>query len=282
MDTQQLVPFSDIERMGTAVARSGLFGLKTPEQAIALMLIANAEGLHPAIAARDYDVIQGRPALKAKAKLARFQRAGGKVRWLKSSDTECSAEFSHPSSPEPLAINWDMKRAQLAGLGMKDNWKKYPRQMLRARVISEGVDACYPDAGGLMYVPEEVQDFDEPVHSPAAVDTHAEVVASEPIAAPTVEPKPVPPSKTEPQQLEESKVYRIGGQELHFVWRKAVCVACGAEKKDGKKYRVSVEAGMCYDCHKAGVKAPAAAQEKTEDVNAELPPVDSYGQDLPF
>jgi hypothetical protein len=101
-------------------------------------------------------------------------------------------------------------------------------------------------------------------------------------SAPPVEPKPVPPSKTEPQQLEESKVYRIGGQELHFVWRKAVCVACGAEKKDGKKYRVSVEAGMCYDCHKAGVKAPAAAQEKTEDVNAELPPVDSYGQDLPF
>ena len=63
----QIVPMQDIERMGTAVAKSGLFGIKTQEQAVALMLIAQAEGLHPAIAARDYHVIQGRPALDRKS-----------------------------------------------------------------------------------------------------------------------------------------------------------------------------------------------------------------------
>jgi hypothetical protein len=170
-----IVPIADIERMGMAIAKSGLFGMKTPEQAIALMLIANAEGLHPAVAARDYDVIQGRPALKAKAKLGRFQKSGGKFRWLKRTDTECSAEFSHPACPDPVVISWDIARSATAGLGGKDNWKKYPRQMLSARVISEGVDATYPDAGGNMYVPEEVQDFDEPIKAPIR-EVKAEVI----------------------------------------------------------------------------------------------------------
>jgi hypothetical protein len=73
-----LIPVDQVERMALAVAKSGLFGVKTSDQAMALMLIAQAEGMHPAIAARDYHVINGRPTLKADAMLARFQQAGGK------------------------------------------------------------------------------------------------------------------------------------------------------------------------------------------------------------
>ncbi len=153
-----------IEKMGTYFANSGLFGMKTPAQAIALMLIAQAEGMPPALAARDYDVIQGRPALKAKAKLARFQASGGKVQWIAYTPEACEAVFSHPSAPNPLTIRWTMDDAKRAGLNGKDNWRNYPRQMLSARVISEGVDKCYPAAGGLMYVPEEVMDF-EPIEA---------------------------------------------------------------------------------------------------------------------
>lgn len=194
----ELIPYADVERMGVMIAKSGLFGMKTPESAIALMLIAQAEGMHPAMAARDYDVIQNRPALKAKAKLARFQRAGGVFRWIERDDARVSAEFSHPSCPKPLVVTWDMARATTAGLGGKDNWKKYPRQMLSARVISEGVDAVYPDAGGLMYVPEEVQDFDD---KPKAREIPAEVVDAAPktqAAAPAMTHEefiaPIPPA----------------------------------------------------------------------------------------
>ena len=92
-----LVPYNDIERMGSAIAKSGLLGIKTPEQAIALMLIAQAEGMHPAIAARDYHVISNRPTLKADAMLARFLQAGGKVSWVTLTNDEVSATFSHPA-----------------------------------------------------------------------------------------------------------------------------------------------------------------------------------------
>jgi hypothetical protein len=68
--------------------------------------------------------------------------------------------FSHPSAPNSLTIRWTIDDAKRAGLHGKDNWKNYPRQMLSARVISEGVDKCYPAAGGLLYTPEEVMDFE--------------------------------------------------------------------------------------------------------------------------
>lgn len=152
--------YGELERMAHAVAKSGLFGIKTPEQAVALMLIAQAEGLHPAIAARDYDIIQGRPAKKSQAMYRSFLEAGGKVEWHALSDTHVAATFTHAQGGS-ARIDWDEARAKQAGLWGKDNWRKFPRAMLRARVISEGVQTVFPGAASGMYVPEEVQDFSD-------------------------------------------------------------------------------------------------------------------------
>ncbi len=157
------IPMNEIERMGKAIAASGLFGIKTQEQAIALMLVAQSEGRHPATVAREYDIIQGRPAIKAEAKLARFQEAGGVIEWEEMTDNRCAARFHHPLfCPKPVLVEWTIGQARAAELTSKDNWKKYPRAMLRSRVISEGVRAVAPGSSLGMYTPEEVQDFDEP------------------------------------------------------------------------------------------------------------------------
>jgi hypothetical protein len=95
--------------------------------------------------------------------LGRFQRAGGHVRWTHMTDEKVAAIFSHPQC-DPVEIEWDMARARQA-LIASQMWKKYPRQMLRARVISEGVRTAFPGALGGMYAPEEVIDF-EPTRSP--------------------------------------------------------------------------------------------------------------------
>jgi hypothetical protein len=144
--------------MANAVAKSGLFGMKTPEQAMALMLVAQAEGYSPALAARDYHIIQGRPALKADAMLARFQMAGGKVEWVTYTDTEVKATFSHAQGGS-ITLSWTFAQAARIGLTSKDNWKNYPRAMLRARVISEGIRTVYPGCVVGVYTPEEVSDF---------------------------------------------------------------------------------------------------------------------------
>ena len=151
------VTFEQMERMASAVAKSGLFGVKTADQALALMLVAQAEGRSPAVAAQEYHIIQGRPALKADTLLARYQQAGGTVKFEELSEKRCAATFSHPSSGS-FTIDWTLEMAQRAGLAGKDNWKAYPRAMLRARVISEGVRTSFPGVAIGVYTPEELQD----------------------------------------------------------------------------------------------------------------------------
>jgi hypothetical protein len=153
-----LVPFSDLSQMGHALAKSGLFGMKTPEQAIALMLVAQAEGMHPATIAQDYDIIQGRAARKTNSVLARFQAAGGRVEWHALTEQKADATFSHPAGGS-LRMEWTIEQAKRAGLTGKDNWKNWPRAMLRARCIAEGVRAVYPGAIGGAMVSEEAQDL---------------------------------------------------------------------------------------------------------------------------
>jgi hypothetical protein len=165
-----IVPVSDIERMAAAIAKSGLFGMKNPDQAMALMLVAQAEGMHPAIAARDFHVIQGRPALKADAMLARFQAAGGRVRWTEYTDQRVAGVFSHSAGGE-IEVDWTMAQARTAGLTGKDVWRQYPRAMLRARVISEGIRTVFPGVAVGVYTPEEIGDFDaRPAAAPREVD----------------------------------------------------------------------------------------------------------------
>jgi hypothetical protein len=153
-----LVPFNDMQQMADTIARSGLFGMKNYEQALALMLVAQAEGQHPATITQEYDIIQGKAARKTHSVLARFQQMGGAVEWHELTDATADATFSHKSGGK-LRMIWTFDQAKKAGLTGKDNWKNYPRAMLRARCIAEGVRAVYPAALGGMLVSEEAQDL---------------------------------------------------------------------------------------------------------------------------
>jgi len=149
--------------MAKAIAESKLFGIQTPAQALALGLLCQAEGRHPAEAARDYHIINGKPSLKSEAMLARFQQAGGKVEWHEYTHEAVSGTFSHPQGGS-LKVSWTMQDATRAGLTGNPTWKKFPRQMLKARCISEAVRGIFPGVLSGLYAPEEVGEF-TPVQS---------------------------------------------------------------------------------------------------------------------
>ena len=154
----------DMERIARAISASKLFGVQSAEQALALCLIAQAEGRHPASAAQDYHIVNNRPTKKADAMLRDFIAGGGAVKWAKLTDTEAEATFSHPQGGT-VTLTWDIARATTAGLMGNAMWKKYPRQMLRARTVSEGVRTVYPLATSGFYVPEEAADIEpEPIN----------------------------------------------------------------------------------------------------------------------
>ena len=188
-----LVPLSDITTMAEVAAKSKMFGFKNPEEAMAIMLLCQAESLHPAVAMRDYHVIQGRPALKADAMLARFQQAGGSVHWKVYTDREVTGTFSHPQGGS-LDVTWTTEQAKKIGITTKDNWAKYPRAMLRARCLSEGIRAVYPGVVVGVYTPEEVEEFDD--KKPAKVKDmgKAEIVDNEGVITVSVDdPAPAYP-----------------------------------------------------------------------------------------
>ena len=177
--------FADIERMGKAIAESKLFGVQTPSAAIALMMLADAEGRHPAQAARDFHILdtpQGpRPAMKADTMLARFQEAGGRVEWHELSNERCDATFSHPAGGK-ARITWtwaDAERAKLPKMGDRgpNNWHKFPRAMLRSRTVSEGVRTVLPSVIVGIYTPEELAEGDVEIRDVTTRETPAEALA---------------------------------------------------------------------------------------------------------
>ena len=171
----ELVPFQDQQRMAEAIVKSKFYGFTDISQVMAVMIVAQAENKHPGTVVQEYDIIQGRPALKSQAILARFQQAGGKVQYDTYTDEKVEMTFSHPAGGS-LTLAWTIKQATAIGLATKDNWKKYPRAMLKARVVSEGVRAVYPACILGHYAVEEVMDFDsKPTKLPKQV-TEVELV----------------------------------------------------------------------------------------------------------
>lgn len=159
MSNIQVVSFDQQVTLAESFAKSRLFGVKTTDEALSLMAIAQAYGMHPAKAIMEFHIVNGKPSVKADALLARFQAAGGTVTWITLTEKAAAAEFSHPQGGK-VEIRWTIEMAQQAGLPNKNpTWKSYPRAMLRSRVVSEGVRTVFPGVAQGMYTPEEIQDM---------------------------------------------------------------------------------------------------------------------------
>ena len=158
-----LVPVADMNVMAEAIVKSGFYGFKSKEQVMAVMLVAQAENKHPASVVQEYDIIQGKPALKSQAILARFQLSGGSVQWDEVTPKKVKGTFKHPQGGS-LTVEWTIEMAKQAGIYREGSgWSKYPEDMLRARVISRAVRSIYPACILGHYATEEVMDFDSPM-----------------------------------------------------------------------------------------------------------------------
>jgi hypothetical protein len=191
-----VLPTQDLKLMAEQVAKSRLFpGIESEQAAFTLMLLCQAESLHPATALRRYHIINGRPSMRADAMQAEFQRQGGVIRWVRSTEAECTARFLHDRhAPDPgVEITWTIKRATAAGLTNNPTWRKFPDQMLRARVISEGVRMVMPGIVAGIYTPEEVADF-APV--PPSRPRHEDNLGAPPVDPLRPEVLPAPAHRT--------------------------------------------------------------------------------------
>ncbi len=152
----------EIQELAKSVAESGLFGKMTPAQVFSLMMLCDADNLHPMQALRKYHIVLGKPSMRADAMHAEFQKIGGTITWETKSDNieKQSALFSHPKLlPEPTSVSFSMDDARRAQLLGNDTWKKHPAPMMRSRVITTGLRMFAPGIIAGIYTPDEVEEF---------------------------------------------------------------------------------------------------------------------------
>lgn len=195
---------ADVMTMADVIVKSGLFpAFRNRESAAAMMLLCRAKGLDPMTAVERYHIVQGRPVMRADAMLGEFVRMGGSVKWIQRDDKAAEATFSHAQGGT-VTVRWTIEQARAAKLTGKDVWAQYPRQMLHARCVSEGVRSILPGATNGLYTPEEAWNMEpvvaEPVR-PSSSDSEpivdAVVVEDKPAKAirarkPKAEPEPEP------------------------------------------------------------------------------------------
>lgn len=192
--------------------KSGLCpaSIKSPEAALFIILAGRDLGLAPVAALRNIHVIQGKVEVSADMQLALFARSGGAFRWIALTDAEAALELRAPWMAAPHVSRWTMQDAQRAKLDGGDNWKKYPRAMLRSRAITAGLKDVGFDATAGVYAPGEISGEE-------VVDvTTGEVLSPEPV----VEAPPV--TRETPIDWARGKMQSINGKTVPQVRTEAL------------------------------------------------------------
>lgn len=148
-----------MREQASALVQSGFLpkAVNTPEKAIAIMQTGKELGIGPMQALRCIHILDGKPVMAAEliAGLVLGRIPNATLRVSKTTNEECVVLAARPGQ-EATGFRWTMQDAQRAGLGGKDNWRKYPRAMLRNRALAEAARGIFPDATMGLYDPDEL------------------------------------------------------------------------------------------------------------------------------
>ena len=87
-------PIDAIKVLGTAIAKSGMFGCGSIEQGQVFALECLARGMPPLTLAERFHVVQGKLMMKYDAMLAEFHALGGKHRILSRTEEKAEIELT--------------------------------------------------------------------------------------------------------------------------------------------------------------------------------------------
>ena len=154
------IELATMKELASLLVKSGLLpqAIKTPEQAIVIILKAKELNVPPIQAFSSISVVQGRPTISAELMLSLIYKnvPGAIVNFLTTNSEECIIEAKRPGG-NITKFRFGMDDARAAGLIDKAPWRAYPASMLRARCISAMAKAIFPDAlSGCVYTPEEI------------------------------------------------------------------------------------------------------------------------------
>lgn len=152
---QRIAP-SEAMLLAEQFFKSGLFAdIKSAAQAMVKIMAGNELGLPPLASISGIHIIAGKPVIGA-GLIASAVKSSGKYNYRVVENTEkhCSIDF-YEGSEKIGNSSFSYEDAKKAGT---KNLDKFPKNMLFARAISNGVKWFTPDVfAGPVYVPEEMQ-----------------------------------------------------------------------------------------------------------------------------
>jgi len=150
-----ILNFDQIKTMGAVFAESGMFAdAKAAAQAIVKIQAGQEIGVPPFAAMSGIHIIQGKPAIGA-GLMASCVKSSGKYDYkvIEQTDKNCSIDF-YQGSEKIGNSSFSATEAKAAGT---KNMDKFPKNMLFARAMSNGVKWFTPDVfSGPVYTPEEL------------------------------------------------------------------------------------------------------------------------------
>jgi hypothetical protein len=165
-------------RLAKAMSMSGFFkDARDAEKALAKLVFGRDLGVSATAALTQIHIIEGKPEISANLQAQMLRRAGYDFRVVTPDelrDTECEI-VALRDGEEVGREKFTMKDAQRADLAKKDVWRKYPRNMLWARAMSNVVAFHCPEVtqGIRVYAEGEIRDApeerDEPTPQAAPV-----------------------------------------------------------------------------------------------------------------
>ena len=164
------LPMVEIQTISKTFFESGLFAdTKSAAQAMVRILAGQEIGIPPFAAMSGIHIIQGKPTIGA-GLIASRVKGSGKYDYVvvTMDEKKCSIDFKQGVKVIGNST-FTIEDAKKAGT---KNLDKFPKNMLFARAISNGVKWFCPDVfSGPVYVPEEMEQVTEDVPHEVVADT---------------------------------------------------------------------------------------------------------------
>jgi len=140
------------------LARSGFFpSVKTTAEAFAKMRLGRELGIGPVTAVKELYVVSGRIGMSAAIMAALLLRSPKYDYRVIRLDNQAAVIHFFRNGELIGESSFTIQDARQAGLENKDNWRKYPRNMLWARALANGVRwFCSDTVVGSAYIPDEL------------------------------------------------------------------------------------------------------------------------------
>lgn len=166
---------SDVMTMAKQFAESGMFtDAKQASQAFVKIMAGQEIGIPPFAAMSGVHIIQGKPTIGA-GLIASTVKGSGKYDYkvIEQSEKVCSIDF-YQGSEKIGNSTFTIEDAKKAGT---KNLDKFPKNMLFARAISNGVKWFAPDVfSGPVYTPEEMQSITVDIQHEDVLEPKEEIV----------------------------------------------------------------------------------------------------------